>query len=67
MPEIEVYVCECEHEAHFDRNKRTPMGNPAHRYGAKYAARIMATVTVGGGCAQTMNLCEDCREDCHHA
>lgn len=50
--------CQCEHEAHFDRSKRTPYGNPAHKYGIKFAERVLVRMN------NSYEVCQDCAEDC---
>jgi hypothetical protein len=49
--------CQCEHEAHFDPVKRTPDGNPGHRYGARFTGYFMVQV-------RSERLCPDCAADC---
>jgi hypothetical protein len=53
--------CRCEHEAHFDRTKRTPFGNPGHEYGVSYAEPLIQTVKTTWG---TFQVCPDCAKDC---
>lgn len=54
-----AYPCECEHAAHVDRNRRTPAGNPGHRYGAPFF-NLKRVRTVFGH----FDVCEDCARDC---
>lgn len=50
--------CQCEHVAHFERQKRTPNGNPAHSYGKKFAERVLVRMNL------SYEVCKDCSEDC---
>lgn len=52
-------LCECEHAAHFERDKRTPNGNPGHKWGAKFATRVPVKTPYG-----TFHVCVDCASDC---
>jgi len=55
-------ACKCEHEAHFDRKKRTPDGNPTHKYGMRYAMSYLRRVQTPYG---IFTVCRDCAEDCY--
>lgn len=55
--------CECEHIAHDERGRRTPNGNPGHRYFTRYAAGYLVTVHTTRG---NITICKDCAKDCHH-
>lgn len=60
MDNICVGNCECEHISHMDKKKRTPLGNPSHKYGQKYYG-LKAVKTPYG----TFHICSDCINDCH--
>lgn len=58
-----LHKCECEHDAHFEKNKRTPNGNPGHNYQSEYFENYMRTVRTPYG---SFLVCKDCAEDCLH-
>lgn len=52
--------CECEHAAHFhDEGKKTPFGNPGHKYGQDFH-KLESVKTPYG----TFKVCVDCAVDC---
>jgi hypothetical protein len=55
-------ACQCEHVAHFEKDERTPHGNPGHKYQADfYAGYMTERLTMYG----TFIVCRDCGNDCH--
>jgi len=54
--------CECEHAAHFEKDARTPNGNPGHKYTAEFTNVSIVQLTYG-----KFKLCNDCKEDCMDA
>jgi hypothetical protein len=52
--------CQCEHIAHLEKSRRTPNGNPGHKYGAQFM-RLKEVKTAYG----TFHICLDCWQDCH--
>ena len=56
-----AFSCECEHAAHFDSDKRTPNGNPAHRFAVRFHSLALTKVKTPYG---TFNVCPDCQKDC---
>lgn len=59
---IQKKACECEHECHTDRNKRSPNGNPGHKYHTQYGPSYLSEVKTDYG---TFTVCHDCLNDCH--
>jgi len=59
---MNLVKCQCEHIAHFERDKRTPNGNPAHSYGVAYSDRFITRVATSYG---VFTVCLDCAKDCH--
>lgn len=57
-------ACQCEHEAHLDKAKLTPNGNPGHRYWQSFRLKQLVEVQTTYG---TFRVCPDCAEDCHNA
>jgi hypothetical protein len=55
--------CECEHICHFEKDKRSPNGNPGHNYGIKFVERKMQEVKSTLGLHSTF-YCMDCANDC---
>lgn len=53
--------CECEHISHLDLSKRSPNGNPNHKYGVKFFPRYLVEVKTPWG---TYTVCNGCSEDC---
>ena len=53
--------CQCEHIAHVKKDKRTPNGNPGHRYGVDFNTLYITTVKTHYG---TFTICRDCERDC---
>lgn len=60
---IKFASCQCEHIAHFEQSKRTPNGNPGHRYAARFNPATMKIVKTECG---TFHICADCEKDCLH-
>jgi hypothetical protein len=61
MAKLNTKSCECEHVSHFDKKKRSPAGNPNHRYGTKFAESFITPVKTPYG---TFHVCDDCAKDC---
>lgn len=59
---MENEKCHCEHSAHFDRDLRTPHGNPSHRYGQAFHPLAMRDASTPYG---SFRVCMDCAKDCH--
>lgn len=53
--------CQCEHESHFDFTKRSPDGNPNHRYGLLLYKEVLLSIKTLYG---TFKVCPGCAEDC---
>lgn len=53
--------CQCEHDAHFNRNVKTPFGNPGHSAAALFHPDGMTTAKTPYG---TFLVCRDCADDC---
>lgn len=49
-----TYPCECEHISHFDPTEDSPLGNPNHKYGIRFNAKLMEVVTTPYG---TIEIC----------
>ena len=61
-PKNKLSNCECEHIAHFPEEKRkTPNGNPGHRYGQKFFEETMVNKGTEHG---KFLVCKDCANDC---
>ncbi len=60
---MKTVQCECEHISHFERNRRSPNGNPTHKYGRLYAESYMVSMDTEYG---AFRVCKDCAEDCMH-
>lgn len=54
--------CQCEHISHFDKNEKSPNGNPNHRYGVKFFERYLVKVETAFG---VFEVCKGCAEDCY--
>ena len=54
--------CECEHVCHMDTSKRSPLGNPGHKYGAKFHSLYCEQIKTPYG---TFRVCRDCAKDCY--
>lgn len=44
-----------------DREKRTPNGNPGHKYGVRFHELAVVNVKTPYG---TFRVCRDCADDC---
>jgi hypothetical protein len=64
MSNTTLYPCECEHVSHFEHDKRSPNGNPTHKYGQKFYEHHMTIVKTEYG---TFHVCKDCANDCHQS
>src|SRR5262245_35788197 len=60
---FEKRQCECEHIAHFEKERRTPNGNPGHKYGAEFYQHATCSKKTTYG---TMWFCVDCTVDCQN-
>ena len=56
-----AFTCQCEHACHTDKAKRSPAGNPGHRYGQIFALSAERRVRTAWG---TFLVCYDCAKDC---
>lgn len=56
-----MLACQCEHRAHFEKDARTPYGNPGHKYGVQYARGYTQVVKTPWS---SFTVCRDCADDC---
>ena len=51
--------CQCEHICHMDHERRSPNGNPGHRYGTEFYNPVTVKTAYG-----PFSVCLDCKADC---
>lgn len=53
--------CMCDHSSHFNKEERTPNGNPAHKFGQPFHLFAIKIVPTPYG---EYHVCKDCADDC---